>query len=125
MIEALELIDTELDAVCGGNHGNGHHPAFGQDFTPGPRNVTFDLGNTIDITGGSGSSSVTINGGVNGGSNSLTAEIREITTLEHHLGFHDVTFNLGNTIDITGGSDSSSVTVNGGVNGGSNSTTFN
>ena len=42
MIEALELIDTELDAVCGGHHGHhGHHgraelphPALGQDFTP-------------------------------------------------------------------------------------------
>jgi hypothetical protein len=112
-----ELIDSELDAVCGGNHGNGR---AAQDFTPGPRNVTFDLGNTIDITGGSGSSSVTINGGVNGGSNTFAAEIRDITAIEHHLGFHDVTFNLGNTIDITGGSDSSSVTVNGGVNGGSN-----
>jgi hypothetical protein len=37
-----ELLDTELDAVCGGHHGHhGHHglaelshPALGQDFTP-------------------------------------------------------------------------------------------
>ena len=34
-----ELIDTELDAVCGGHHGHHGraelpHPALGQDFTP-------------------------------------------------------------------------------------------
>jgi hypothetical protein len=42
MSEMRELIDTELDAVCGGHHGHhGHHgraelphPALGQDFTP-------------------------------------------------------------------------------------------
>ena len=85
MSELRELLDTELDAVCGGHHGHYgrvelQHPAFGQDFTPHGHhgnhsdfgNVTFDLGNTIDITGGSGSSSLTINGGVNGGSNSST-----------------------------------------------------
>jgi hypothetical protein len=87
MSEICELIDTELDAVCGGHHGHYgraelRHPAFGQDFTPhgyhGNQghsdfgNVTFNLGNTIDITGGSGSSSVTVNGGVNGGSNRLS-----------------------------------------------------
>src|SRR6516165_5907891 len=39
MSEIRELIDTELDAVCGGHHGyHGRaelpHPALGQDFTP-------------------------------------------------------------------------------------------
>ena len=39
MSEIRELIDTELDAVCGGHHGHYgraelQHPAFGQDFTP-------------------------------------------------------------------------------------------
>jgi hypothetical protein len=39
MSEMRELIDTELDAVCGGHHGyHGRaelpHPALGHDFTP-------------------------------------------------------------------------------------------
>ena len=39
MSELRELLDTELDAVCGGHHGHHGraelpHPALGQDFTP-------------------------------------------------------------------------------------------
>ena len=43
MSEMRELIDTELDAVCGGHHG--HHGHQGNQGTPG----LFDFGNIGNI----------------------------------------------------------------------------
>ena len=43
MSEMRELIDTELDAVCGGHH-HGHHGHHGQPGQQGQQGL-FDLGN--------------------------------------------------------------------------------
>jgi leucyl aminopeptidase (aminopeptidase T) len=63
MSEMRELIDTELDAVCGGHHGyHGRaelpHPALGHDFTPHGHHWHhgnqghFDFGNIGDFNFG-------------------------------------------------------------------------
>ena len=54
MSEMRELIDTELDAVCGGHHGRTElpHPALGQDFTPHGHRGHSNFGNIGDFNFG-------------------------------------------------------------------------
>ena len=61
-----ELIDSELEVVAG---GHGHKVVV--------KDNTFNQGNTITVgsasnANGNDNSSVTVNGGINGGSNSIT-----------------------------------------------------